>query len=91
MGKVISLKKCLEQPVNEKDLGSWKTWNLRHSSSLRPKLDIIFFELEVLGVVCSNEHFHFCSYDQQLTVVEDHKTCICVIKLKRANKTKYAN
>ena len=44
-------------------------------------------ELELLGVVWSNEHFKFYLYDKPFTVITDHRALLSLMRENRANKS----
>ena len=44
-------------------------------------------ELELLGVVCSIEHFNYYLYGKPFTVITDHRALLSIMREKRANKS----
>ena len=44
-------------------------------------------ELELLGVVCSIEHFKYYLYGKPFTVITDHRALLSIMRENRANKS----
>ena len=44
-------------------------------------------ELELMGVVCSIEHFKYYLYDKLFTIITDHRVLLLIMRDNRANKS----